>query len=120
MNKLSYKILVAIDDANRSNSHIDISDLLLKFRNRKHSAVDIDIAVEDLCIQAFLIDHDKSYNAFSGLEITTAGRNIINKKHYGFTNKHSDRKRPFYRSSEFWISAVIIPIVLFILGIYIS
>lgn len=77
MNKLSYKILVAIDDANRSNSHIDISDLLLKFRNRKHSAVDIDIAVEDLCIQEFLIDHDKRYNAFSGLEITTAGRNAI-------------------------------------------
>lgn len=74
MNKLSYKILVAVNNANKSNTHIDLSVLLLKFRSRKYSATDIDVAVEDLCNAKMLINHDNLYDAHVGLEVTASGR----------------------------------------------
>ena len=77
MNKLRHKILIAINDANQANECIELSDLMQMFRSRKISAVDISMAVEDLCTLGYVIDHDKCYDAHCGLEVISVGRIAI-------------------------------------------
>ena len=77
MNKLRHQILIAVDEANRANECIELSDLMRMFRSRNVSAVDVSVAIEDLCALGYMIDHNERYDAWSGFEVISVGRIAI-------------------------------------------